>query len=38
VFTLNDTSMGLIQVVSAVQYDFFLTGVKFSTLRSRRLI
>ncbi len=38
VFRLNDTSIGLIQVVSAVLYDFFLTGVKFSTLKARGLI
>lgn len=38
VFTLNDTVMGLIQVVSGVAYDFFLTGVKYSTLKARRLM
>ena len=38
VFKLNDTAVGLISIISAVQYDFFLTGVKFSTLKARGLI
>ena len=38
VFTLNDTLMGLIVVTSGVLYDFFLTGVKFSTLRAKGLM
>lgn len=37
-FTLDDTALGLIVITSAVQYDFFLTGVKFSTLKARGLI
>ncbi len=37
-FRLNDTVQGLIVIVSAVQYDLFLTGVKFSTLKARGLI
>ncbi len=38
VFTLNDTLMGLLLVTSAVQYDFLLTGVKFSTLKAKGLM
>lgn len=38
VFTMNDTVQGLISVISGVQYDFVLTGVKFSTLKARRLL
>lgn len=38
VFTISNTVMGLIAVTSAVAYDFFLTGVKYSTLRARRLL
>lgn len=38
VFTMNDTVQGLIQVVSAVQYDFILTGVKYSTLLAKGLM
>ncbi len=37
-FKLNDTVLGLISILSTVQYDLFLTGVKFSTLRARGLI
>lgn len=38
VFTVNNTIMGRINIVAAVQYDFLVTGVKFSTLRRRGLM
>ena len=38
VHTVNDTVMGLIIVTATGLYDFWLTGVKYSTLRARRLM
>lgn len=38
VYTLNNTKFWLVAIVSAVQYDFQLFGVKTTTLKARGLL
>jgi hypothetical protein len=38
VFTMNDTIMKTLTIVSAVQYDLLVTGIKLQTLKAMGLV